>query len=160
LDGTEHVAADDPSSDIVETASSEIIVNSGCAVFSSMHALKGASREHPFVQCHTANTKRVLKALIWTSTVAIDGNSKRVDSEFRHESSVKLRVFIICKQWNDEGVGCNLTSCATDFLKSFESVLGWRNVLKNGFRLPGLSGMDICSNWNCGLGWNPFVRKD
>src|ERR1700722_11731789 len=62
-DGPKHVATDDPCSDIVETASREIIVNSRCAAVVSKHALKGARREHPIVQCHAANTKRVLKVL-------------------------------------------------------------------------------------------------
>jgi hypothetical protein len=89
-DGPKHVAADDPCSDIIETASGELIVNSRSTVVSSKHVLKGARGEHPIVQYHAANTKGVLKALIWTSTVSVDGNSKRVDSEVGHQRSVKF----------------------------------------------------------------------
>jgi hypothetical protein len=98
-DGPKHVSTDDPCSDIVETASREIIVNSRCAAVVPEHALKGASREHPIVQCRAANSKRVLKVLTWTSTVSIDGNPKRVDSELCHSLSVKFQVFAICRKF-------------------------------------------------------------
>jgi hypothetical protein len=119
-DGPKHVTTDDPCSDIVETASREIIVNSRCAAVVPKHALEGASREHPIVQCHAANTKRVLKILTWTSTVSIDGNPKRVDSELWHQLSAKSQVFAICRQCNDERVACNLTSSTADRVERFD----------------------------------------
>jgi len=84
-DRPKHVASDDPCSDIFEATSGKIIVNSCRSAVSSMHALKGASRKHPIVQRQAANAEWILKALTWPSTVPIDRNPKRVDSQLRHE---------------------------------------------------------------------------
>ena len=103
-----HVAADDPCSNIVETTSSEIIVNARCPALVPKHALEGASREHPIVQRHAANTKRVLKVLTRTSTVAVNGNPKRVDSELSHERDPNLRVPVVWQERNDKCIACIL----------------------------------------------------
>src|SRR5579863_10771032 len=86
-DRPEHVAADDPRADIFETAGGEIIADSGRAAVLPCHPLKSPSVEHPIVQCQPADTERVLTALTWTSTIAINGNCKRVHSDLGHKTS-------------------------------------------------------------------------
>jgi hypothetical protein len=91
-DGTEHVAAHNPCSDIVEAADGEIVVNAGGAVPVSVHALEGASGEEPIVQSHGADAERVFKALRRAGAVTVDGNAEGVDSDFGH--GVMLREIL------------------------------------------------------------------
>src|SRR5208337_1916062 len=46
-----HVATHDPCSSIGETPGNKVIVNARCPVLVPMHALEGASSEHPIEQC-------------------------------------------------------------------------------------------------------------
>lgn len=80
-DGPKHVTTDDPRSDVVETTSGEIVVDTRRPAVVPKNALHGASGEHPIVQGHAANAERVLKVLARAGTVSIDRNPKRVDSQ-------------------------------------------------------------------------------
>ena len=57
---------------------------------------------------HAANTDRVLQVLTWASTVAVNGNPKRLDSEFAHERDPNLRVPAVWQERNDKRIACIL----------------------------------------------------
>src|SRR5215831_3168761 len=70
-DGSEHVAADDPRSDILQAARREVVVEASCTTVATEHALKRACCEDPFVQRGASDPKRVAEALIGPSAVAV-----------------------------------------------------------------------------------------
>src|SRR5277367_6440612 len=54
-EGTEHVAAEDVGSDILEAAGRVVVVDSGGAAFAAVHLLKGASGEEPLEDFFSAD---------------------------------------------------------------------------------------------------------
>src|ERR1700730_8847236 len=60
----EHVAAQDPRSDVDETACCEIIIDTCRAALISKHLPKRACGEAPFVQRHAADGERVADVLV------------------------------------------------------------------------------------------------
>jgi hypothetical protein len=83
-DWPEHIAADDPSSQVTEAARGEVVVGASCAAFGSMLLPQRPSCDHPFVQRSAANAKRVVEILIGTGAKAVEGNREVADAEFGH----------------------------------------------------------------------------
>jgi hypothetical protein len=90
---SEHISAYDPGTDIVETARGKIVVDPSLAVFASeqVRRLKRASRERPSVQGGSANSQRILQALMRPCAKAVNRNGVTFYSEFSH--LVVLSVF-------------------------------------------------------------------
>src|SRR5438094_4304542 len=72
--GSEHVAAENPSSNIVKSPSREFIIDARCSSVLAAHFLKGSSWEHPVMQCFPTDSERVLYILIRPCAIAIKGN--------------------------------------------------------------------------------------
>jgi hypothetical protein len=71
-DRPEHVAAQDPSSNIIESTNCKIVIDTDRAALFAMHLLKGPSRERPFEYRFSANAKWVVEILIRASAKAVD----------------------------------------------------------------------------------------
>jgi hypothetical protein len=63
----EHVAAEDPGADVLETTGHEIIVHASGALTLSNHALEGAGVRYPFVEREAAAAERVVEVLVRTA---------------------------------------------------------------------------------------------
>ena len=83
-DRAEHVATQDPRSDVVEPTRRELVVDAGRAAVSSKHLPKRAGGEGPFVQGCAANAKRVVEVLVGASTKTVEGYGEVVNAEFGH----------------------------------------------------------------------------
>jgi hypothetical protein len=66
-DRSEHVAAEDPRSDVCETARHEVVVDPAHTAIFALHLLKGARGDYPIVQSETADTERVVEVLLGTA---------------------------------------------------------------------------------------------
>jgi hypothetical protein len=70
----EHVATDDPRSNVLEPSCHEVIINTGCPgilIHHGVDGVKGARFESPFVQCKSTDPKRIQKVLTSTSAVPV-----------------------------------------------------------------------------------------
>lgn len=90
-DGPKHVASEDPGTNVMETTSSEIVIDSRCAAVVAMYALKSSRCEGPLVQSRSADSKRVFETLTGASTITVEGNAERLDSQLRHERSTNFK---------------------------------------------------------------------
>ena len=93
--GPKHISPHYPGPDIVKAASSKVVVNpADLSAFTTEHLLlKRASRERPSVKGRSANSQRVLQALIRTGTKAVNRNGVALYSEFRHGFISSVAVF-------------------------------------------------------------------
>ncbi len=81
----EHISAHNPGTDIVEAPRRKVVVDPGLSVFASEQVrLKGAGSERPSMKGPSANTKRVLQALVRTGAEAVNRNGKAFHTEFAH----------------------------------------------------------------------------
>src|SRR5215471_10421755 len=95
----EHVAAYDPGADVLETARGEVVVNAFPADLVTdqrssevaSHLLERLRAEYPLVQRHPSGAHRIGQVLVKTGAIALNGDSKCVDSEPRHERHVFRR---------------------------------------------------------------------
>ncbi len=71
-DGTEHVAAEDPGTDSVQTLRRDFIVDPRFAAFVAMHPLPGPGMEKPLHQAGPADAERMLQILMRSGAVAIE----------------------------------------------------------------------------------------
>src|SRR5476651_1665200 len=90
-----HISAHNPGTNIVETARGKVVVNpAGLSVFASEQLrLKRASSERPSVKGSSANSKRVLQALIRACAKAVNRNGEAFYTEFSHLVVVSVAVF-------------------------------------------------------------------
>jgi hypothetical protein len=80
-----HVSAHNPGANVVEAARGEVVVNPGLAVFASEQLCsKRASRERPGVKGGSADSKRVLQALIRARPKAVNRDGVAFHAEFSH----------------------------------------------------------------------------
>src|SRR5580704_14596145 len=84
-DGSEHVAANDPRSDIVEATRDKIVINTCSAAILAMDLLKGSGAEDPFMHGHAADPKWIGKILIGAGAVAIERDGKALHAKFGHK---------------------------------------------------------------------------
>ena len=71
-DRAEHIAAQDPRTNIVKSVRRKFVVRTRGATIFSMHSAKRPGSESPFVQGHTTHTKRMLEVLVGTCAIAVD----------------------------------------------------------------------------------------
>src|SRR5262245_45378703 len=71
-DGTEHVAAENPCADVLETPGSEIIVDAARATLTAMHPLEAACGKDPFVQRQPTDTEWMIETLLRSGAEAIE----------------------------------------------------------------------------------------
>jgi hypothetical protein len=62
--GAEHVPAENPCADIVETSGGKIVVQPGGSGLGAEHLMEGIRLEHPLVERKAANAKWVFEALL------------------------------------------------------------------------------------------------
>jgi hypothetical protein len=85
----EHVAAQNPGADVLESARGEIVVEAGLAlVLAEQGALERAGRDEPFVQRHAADAERILQVLPGTGAVAVERDGKGVNADFAHAGNL------------------------------------------------------------------------
>jgi hypothetical protein len=76
-DRTEHVAAHNPSANILKAPRGYIVVGANCTFrISENNLLDGPRSERPLVQPNSANAEWVLTVLLRASTIAIDGDGE------------------------------------------------------------------------------------
>jgi hypothetical protein len=93
----EHISAHNPSTNIVEAPRGKVVVDPGLSVFASkVLRLKRASSERPSMKGSSANTKRVLQALVRTCAKAVNRNGEAFHTEFSH--LVILSVVVFCER--------------------------------------------------------------
>ena len=81
----EHIPSHYSGADIVKAARGKVVVDASFSVgFTEQLRLKGARRERPAMQGGSANTQRLLQALIQTGAKAIDRNGEAFHAEFSH----------------------------------------------------------------------------
>src|SRR5260370_33386121 len=94
-DRSNHVAADDPRSDVVKAARREVIVNPRRAAILAKHLLKGTCGKCPFVQRAAADAKWIVEILVGTGAVAIEGDCETVDAKLGHLYSFPLQAVLL-----------------------------------------------------------------
>jgi len=72
-DGPEHVASQDPRTDVVEPARGKAVIYASRAVRIANHLLKGSRWEKPLVQRLATDTERIIETLIRAGTEAVKG---------------------------------------------------------------------------------------
>jgi hypothetical protein len=82
----EHVPPHDPGADVFHRPSGEVIVSIGHSPFLADQFMKHPSLEQPPGQSTAANTKWLLKILIWTRPEAVKRYRKRGSLYFCHMS--------------------------------------------------------------------------
>ena len=81
MTGPEHVPAEDPGADVLETARGEVFVDArGPFVLAEHRLLEGAGRDEPAMELPTADTERMVTVLTGTRAAAINGDGEAVDS--------------------------------------------------------------------------------
>ena len=88
----EHVAAEDPGADVLETTGHEIIVHAGGALTLSNHAPEGARVRHPFVEREAAAAKRVVEVLVRTRSIAVERDREGMDAKPGHTRPTPYRT--------------------------------------------------------------------
>ncbi len=91
----EHISAHNPGANIVEAARGKVVVDSPTlSVFASEQVrLKRARRERPSMKGSSADTKRVLQALIRACAKAVNRNGEAFHTEFSHLVVLSVAVF-------------------------------------------------------------------
>jgi hypothetical protein len=87
-----HVTAQDPRTDVAEPASREFVILAGGTAVPSMYLPKRSSSESPFVQCHAADSKRIVEVLVRAGAKAVDGYGEALNTEFCHGRSAKFGI--------------------------------------------------------------------
>ena len=99
-DGSEHIPAHDPGTDIVETPRGKVVINPGLsALVAEQLRLKRASSERPSMKGLSAEAQRVLQALIQPCAEAINRNGEAFYTEFSH-----MFVFAVGMFWQRRSV--------------------------------------------------------
>jgi hypothetical protein len=79
---SEHIPAENPGANILETARSEIIVDPRCATFGAKQGpLERACWNQPLVQTCAAHAKGIRDVLVRTSAESIKRNGKAINSD-------------------------------------------------------------------------------
>jgi hypothetical protein len=73
--GTKHISADDPRSDVGESELCDLVVDAGVATSLSVHLLKHARVKEPFHQFRAINSERILEVLPRPGAEAVDRDS-------------------------------------------------------------------------------------
>jgi hypothetical protein len=93
----EHIPAEDPSTHVIEATSGEILVNSRLSIIlAEVPFLKRASRNSPSMKGSSADSKRVLQALIWACAKTVNRNGEAFYTEFSHLVFLSIAVFLFC----------------------------------------------------------------
>src|SRR6185437_11473785 len=82
----EHVAAEDPCPDILESAHCKAVVDAFFAALATLHLAKEARGKRPLVQRHPAFAHRILQALVRPCAEAICRKTKTTNSYFTHHT--------------------------------------------------------------------------
>ena len=83
-DRPEHIAAQDPGTDIVKSPRGEIVIRPARAAIGAMHLAKRLGWEKPLVQGDPAYTQRMFEVLFGTRAIAVDGYRKTVHAQLGH----------------------------------------------------------------------------
>jgi hypothetical protein len=70
----EHIATEDPGSDVFESLGGNIVIDAGFAFAGSVHALKDARVKEPVESLRPTHAERMIQILLYTSTEAINRN--------------------------------------------------------------------------------------
>jgi hypothetical protein len=81
---TEHVAAENPGSDIFEPFGRKLFVDPGVAAFAPLYFLKCPGAEKPLVQGHAADPERIGEVLRRAGAEAVGRNGKAPHAQFAH----------------------------------------------------------------------------
>src|SRR6185369_16644158 len=88
--GAEHVAAHDPCAQILEPASSELVVAPGGAgLRRALHLLERPRRDEPVVQRFAAAPKRLLATLVRTGAITVERDAEPVHAHLRHRALLR-----------------------------------------------------------------------
>jgi hypothetical protein len=91
-----HVPAENPSSDIRESAGCKIIIDTRRTTIISNHPLKRSSSYEPLVQGPASHTERICQVLIGAGAVAIQRNGEVANPKFSHVGHIlRLRPHIL-----------------------------------------------------------------
>ena len=85
--GAEHIAAENPGADPLNTARGKIVVDPNCPAATAEHRLKRACRENPFVQLGAAHAQRVVQILTGTGRKSVERYAEAVNAKFGHSVS-------------------------------------------------------------------------
>src|SRR5262249_12561032 len=85
----EHVAPQDPRTEVREALLGDPVVHAGFAIELAVHVLPHARRKEPLHQLEAAPANRILQILIQAGTVAVDRQSKTLDANFTHTAAPK-----------------------------------------------------------------------
>src|SRR5215813_1453055 len=83
----EHVPPKNPGANVDESHLGDLVINARLTIIKAVHLPPDARVEKPFHQIRAVDTQRVLQILIWSCTIAVDGNTKTVDPNFGHRFS-------------------------------------------------------------------------
>jgi hypothetical protein len=93
-DWSEHIPAHDPSTYIVEAPRGKVVIDPGLSALDAEKLrLKRASSERPSMKGSSADSKRVLQALIRACAKAVNRNGVAFYAEFSHLLVFALGVF-------------------------------------------------------------------
>src|SRR5580704_6746420 len=91
----EHVAPQDPGSDVFEATRRKVVVDAGRAAFISKHLPKGSGGERPFVQGRATNTERMVEVLVRAGAKAVERYGEAENAEFGHYFFAGPRDFYV-----------------------------------------------------------------
>ena len=80
-----HIPPNNPSSNIGDTASHEVVIDARCPALTLNHLLKRSGRDGPLVQRSTTDAEGVREVLLGACAVAIDGDGEPSHLESSHE---------------------------------------------------------------------------
>src|SRR4029453_14585635 len=83
-DGCEHVAAEDPGSDVLETAGLKVIVHAGLPSARAEKLLERTGSRSPLVEHQSAPSKRIVQILIRARAITVQRDRETVDTKPRH----------------------------------------------------------------------------
>jgi len=84
-DRTEHVSSKDPGTYFSKALLRKAVIDTCLSIIISVHLPPYARPEEPLHELGPTNAERILKVLVRSSPVAVDGYRKALDAEFRHK---------------------------------------------------------------------------
>src|SRR5262249_59508656 len=82
--GSEHVAPENPRADVFERLGSDVVIDARFAAIETVHPTPDLSLKKPLEEFRPVDTERMIKILIRTGAVAINGHRETQNTDFRH----------------------------------------------------------------------------
>src|SRR5688500_1532135 len=80
-DRSEHVATENPCTDVLQPARGELIVDAGSAAVFTLHLLEAAGGDKPVMQRLTAHAERIFASLARASAESVERDAEAVNAE-------------------------------------------------------------------------------